>query len=273
MNLENKQFDFCLLIACYNNIEGLILSVKSVHYYFNHFIIVIVDDGSEVPVSIDYVKSKTQVDYKIIVLRNNINRGITDALNLGLRWIRENTDSKFIARLDCGDICKKNRFYKQIEYLKKHPDTGLLGSWCVFENKKNLKKYYYKTPIGNKSILREMYFKNVFIHPTVIFRASLLEKVGYYPHDFQHAEDYAFFWQLIKISPFYILNEYLVVCEVNEQGISFKNRQEQLFSRIRVVAKYGTNPFLKIAGMLRIYTLSLLPERLVLPLKNSVNRQ
>jgi len=108
-----------------------------------------------------------------------------------------------------------------------------------------------------------MYFRNVFIHPTVIFQTGLLKTVRYYPTNFRHAEDYAFFYKLIEITNSHILDEVLVVCEINEKGISLKNRQEQLASRSRIILKYGTNPFLKTLGVLRIYVLRLLPKRLV----------
>jgi hypothetical protein len=118
-----------------------------------------------------------------------------------------------------------------------------------------------------------MHFRNVFIHPTVIFEASLPKKVGYYPTNFVHAEDYAFFYQLIGITGCHILDELLVVCEINDKGISLKNRQEQLASRGRIIMQHGTNPFLKIVGILRVYALRLLPKRLVLLLRKLRNVQ
>ena len=55
-----------------------------------------------------------------------------------------------------------------------------------------------------------MHFRNIFIHPTVIFKANLLKKAGYYPTNFLHAEDYAFFWQLIENYHCHILDESLL---------------------------------------------------------------
>jgi hypothetical protein len=91
--------------------------------------------------------------------------------------------------------------------------------------------------------------------------------VGGYPINFIHAEDYAFFYQLIKITHSHILDEFLVICEINDKGISLKNREEQLASRGRVIMRYGTNPVLKFVGILKVYALRILPKRLVLLLR------
>src|SRR5438046_8231689 len=130
---ENSPLHFCLLIPCYNNFEGLALSLKTVFYQPHLFIIVIVDDGSEIPISEEAMKSKLDVNYSIVVIRNAENKGITYSLNQGLEWIKKNAMVKYIARLDCNDLCTKDRFYKQTDYLDKHPEVGILGSWCVFE--------------------------------------------------------------------------------------------------------------------------------------------
>jgi glycosyltransferase involved in cell wall biosynthesis len=252
--------------------EGLILSLQTVFYYPHRFAVVVVDDGSEVPVTMEAINTKIKIDYPVTILRNDKNKGITEALNKGLIWIEENAKTKYIARLDCGDLCDSNRFYKQVDYMDKHPHASLLGTWCVFENKKTSFKYQYKTPINHEQIKKAMHFRNVFIHPTVIFNASFLKRTGYYPKNFMFAEDYAFFWKLIKAGPSHILNEFLVTCEINKEGISLKNRQKQLAGRAKVIAEYGTNFFYKIIGRLRIKVLHILPKQLVLRLKKLSNR-
>lgn len=271
---ESKPLDFCLLIPCYNNFDGLLLSLGTVNYYPDRFMVLVVDDGSTIPVTSASIKSGIKIDFPLYVLRNEVNKGITDALNSGLKWIGENKIVNYVARLDCGDLCAPERFYKQMDFMHSHRDVGLLGSWCVFEDRNKSFRYQYKTPTSHNLIKKAMHFRNVFIHPTVIFETALLKKMGYYPTNFPYAEDYAFFYQLIKITHSHVLDELLVVCEINDRGISLKNRKEQLISRGRIVMKYGTNPLLKIAGILRIYALRLLPERLILQLrKNWQNEQ
>lgn len=260
------QIDFCLLIPCYNNFNGLVVSLKSVAYPTDNFLIVIVDDGSKEAVTTERIQ-ETGIKKPIVVLQNEKNLGITATLNKGLTWIEENTDTKYIARLDCGDICVAERFVTQVQYMDNHPETGLIGSWCQFEDKETLEKYSYKTPVKHGDIIRAMYFRNVFIHPTVMFRRLLLKQSGYYPEGFVHAEDYAFFWKLIKIKQSFIIDKFLVICELNKKGLSYGNKGKQLIARWKVVKTFGSNLALKIPACIRLGLLFILPKGVALQLK------
>lgn len=273
MDFHERQLDFCLLIPCYNNFEGLVLSINSVHYHIEKCVIIVVDDGSTMAVTDEVLRARIGTPYSIIIIRNEENKGIVISLNRGLAWIDEHTEAKYVARLDCGDTCEPDRFFKQVNYMEQYSETGLLGSWCKFRHKESGSGYNYKTPVAHEQLKKAMYFRNVFIHPTVIFRKSLLKKSGYYPLNFSFTEDYAFFWKLISLAPSAVLDQYLVVCEINEEGISLKNRRKQLANRIKVLTRFGTSPILRIIGILRIYALLLLPNRLALRLKKAINGQ
>lgn len=271
--MEKKELDFCLLVPCYNNVQGLIFSLRSIFYDTDHFAVVIVDDGSAIPVLPTQLESHLKNISSITVLRNEQNRGITGSLNIGLKWIEDHLQTKYIARLDCGDICHPNRFYKQIEYMNGHPDIGLLGSWCIFEDKKMSFRFKFKTPTDHEGIKKAMHLGNVFIHSTVIFRTSILKIAGNYPSEFMYAEDYAFYWKLIKATRSHILDEFLITYEIDREGLSLKNRQEQLKSRARIIATFGTNRFRKILGILRTKALRVVPNSLVLPLKQLIKER
>jgi hypothetical protein len=112
-----------------------------------------------------------------------------------------------------------------------------------------------------------MYFRNVFIHPTVMFRRLLLQQSGYYPAGFEYAEDYAFFWKLIKIKQSFVFDKFLVVCELNKGGLSYRNKGKQLIARWKVVRTFGSNLALKIAACVRLVLLFVLPKEITLQLK------
>lgn len=257
--------DFCLLIPCYNNAEGLLESLNSVEYPDDKYLVVIVDDGSTIALSAGLISTGLKKAIPFVLLHNEKNEGITHTLNKGLDWIEENTKTKYIARLDCGDIVTADRFLKQVEFLDLHKEVVLLGSWCKFAEKKTGQGFLYKTACTHKAIVREMHFRNVFIHPAVMFRASVLEKNKLrYPVNYMHAEDYAFFWTLINAGQAFILDNFLTTCEINEKGISSRNRGKQLRSRIKVINKFATSPWLKILSYFRMSVLFLTPYRLLL---------
>ena len=134
-DVRPSKMDICILIPCYNNIEGLVQSVESIVYHDGRYVIVIVDDGSAAAVTEKdlYLHIPTTVNIHIIRLQQNT--GITRALNAGLDYIYANFQVRFIARLDCGDTCTAIRFFTQVAFFEGHPAIDLLGSWCYFKQK------------------------------------------------------------------------------------------------------------------------------------------
>ena len=262
-----RQIDFCLLIPYHNDPDGLRKAIASVDYNQDGCLVLVVDDGSIRPVQRTEVMSMMPRPYSLHMIRLARNCGITEALNQGLAWIRQQSNIRYVARLDCGDTCTNDRFFKQVKFLDDHPPVGLLGSWCIFQSRDGAARYPYHSPVGTTAITRDMHLRNSFIHPTVMFRSNLLDKVKEYPGKYPYAEDYAFFWELSRVTLTWIIPEYLVTCEINEGGISLKNRRTQLKSRQRVLAEYAVSPFLKFAGILRLRVLSLVPKRLALLIK------
>src|SRR5579872_4868477 len=185
--------DFFLLIPYFNNLEGLHRSLKSIVYDPCRYGLLIVDDGSDKPLCITDIQNDLPAGVFIQLLRLPQNAGITKALNTGLEWLWNRDDYRFVARLDCGDECTPDRFVRQTETLINNPDIDLLGSWVIFKDFLTGHSYRYETPVQQRAIERGMHFRNLFIHPAVMWRASVLQKVSRYPSDLPYAEDYGFF--------------------------------------------------------------------------------
>ena len=259
--------DFCLLIPCYNNFPGLIESLESVIYDVDKFLVVLVDDGSEIAVDDKEIRRRFEHRLPFVLLRGESNQGITKSLNRGLAWIESNVLCRYIARLDCGDLCAPERFSKQVEKMNANPALVLLGSYCRFTDEKTGLAYTYKGASQHDKILKEFPFRNPFMHATVMFRANSLKESGYYPMGYEYAEDYAFFWCLSSIGEVSVIKEVLVFCRVNRGGISFSNKGKQLTARWKVVRKYCNDPFKLMVAFLRLMLLFILPKRLTLHLK------
>lgn len=266
-NFFKTPLDFCLLIPCFNDEPGLIRSLQTVQYKADRFAVVIVDDGSHTAVAMDVLQRSLPHFSNIHLIRLEKNQGITAALNAGLQWIGANTAVLYIARLDCRDTCHPQRFYKQVDFLNAHAEVGLLGSWCTFTDETTGAGYAYITPLQHGGIVKAMHLRNVFIHPGVMFRMDLVGRAGPYPYDFPHAEDYAFFWRLLRISKGAVLGETLTYCAILPQGLSLSNRRAQLRSRLKVVQQFGCHTGLKILGIIKLNILLMVPKTVLLRLK------
>lgn len=267
---KKPAYDFYLLIPFYNNLPGLIRSLKSVVYDPLAYGLLIVDDGSKEILRHEDLLPYLPQSLSLTILRLRENQGITRALNTGLKWLEENGNSRYVARLDCGDLCISDRFDRQVAFLDGHPKVGLVGSWCIFKNFQTGDSYRYVTPTAYKNILKAMHFRNVFIHPTVMWRAEITRKVGVYPENFPHAEDYGFFYEIISAEEAAVLPVDLVICEINPQGISLHFRREQLKSRIKVVRQYGKNGIFRLLGVLKLWFLLVIPYKMILETKKLI---
>ncbi|MEI7596465.1 MAG: glycosyltransferase [Bacteroidota bacterium] len=262
--------DFILLIPVHNNTEGLINSIKSVNYPSEKHEILIIDDGSSNPILIeDLIRVFPDKTIEIVTITKNA--GILNALNTGLKHIHDKKNCKYIARLDCGDICHADRFYKQVEFLDLHKDISLLGTWCIFIDYKTGKYYLYKTKTNHEDIKREMHFKCSFIHPTVMFRSEIIDITGYYPEKFAHAEDYAYFCLILKATKGAILPETLVDIEVSNNSISSKNYKVQLKSRMKIVRFFGEDKLLALGGITLLFARYILPLNIIRLIKSGNN--
>jgi glycosyltransferase involved in cell wall biosynthesis len=265
-----QKIDFYLLIPFFNNLSGLLHSLQSVQYDAEKFVVVIVDDGSDEPITRDTLYQHISPAIQVEVIRLPQNKGITVALNTGLQWILQQQNALFIARLDCGDTCTNDRFYKQVAFLKQHPAVNLAGSWCIFRDYASNAAFRYVTPTDHYHISRSMHFRNLFIHPTVMWRCEAMKKVPGYPDTYPDAEDYGFFYQLLGAGECAIIPEYLVTCEINHKGISLSSRKKQLKSRIKVVKEYGKNKILRYLGVLKLRLLLIIPYNVVFAIKRTL---
>jgi glycosyltransferase involved in cell wall biosynthesis len=269
--LTEPSLDFYLLIPYYDNLQGLIRSIQSVRYDTTRYSFLIIDDGSSERLQFSdlepYLPAGPAGRPPVTIINLPKNGGITKALNAGLHWLGRRNDFRFVARLDCGDLCAPDRFARQVEFLDRHQEIDLVGSWCIFSNSASGSSFQYKTPTEHKKIARGMYFRNIFIHPTVMWRASVAQQTAAYPEKYPFAEDYGFFYEIISKGQAAVLPETLVICEINPEGLSIKFRKQHLKSRGKVVMAYGRNKVLSIIGVLKLWMLGVIPYKWVRQVK------
>ena len=171
--------------------------------------VVIIEDGP-ISKSLKTVLDITEQNSLIEIRRYALgcNQGLGPALQFGLKKCRY----EWIARMDSDDISLKNRFKKQIDYISHHPSIDVLGSYIdEYDDSMTHKLAVRKAPSEHKKIVDRMKKRNPFNHMTIMYRKSIVEKVGGY-EDCLYFEDYLL-WCKLKLysANFYNIKEALVL--------------------------------------------------------------
>lgn len=182
-----------VIMGSYNptNREGLESAVKSIiEQSFTDWEFIICDDGSAEPYA-SYLSELSQLDDRIICIRNEENHGLAYSLNRCLDIAK----GEFIARMDDDDISLPERFEKELDFLLKNPEYAWVGSEAaLFDNNG-------RWGIGSRPEVpeeRDYLRYSPFIHPSVMFRKKPLLKVHGYSEEKKalRCEDYELFMKL-----------------------------------------------------------------------------
>lgn len=246
-----------VVIPHYNNHKDLLESIESIDEPIA-VDLVVVDDGSDVKPKLIQIQKKLKKGLvKLICLAEN--KGITHALNTALDFAKKN-NYKYIARLDAGDICYKNKFSKQISFLQKNNEIQLVGTWARVIKANGDFLYNLKHPSLDKVIRKKMYLNSMFVHPTIMFKSVILEKVKEYPVNYPNsAQDYAFLFEVLKYYKCANIPEILLDYVVNENSISKIRRKEQVLNRIKILLSNFRFGFYPIYGLTRNIIIFFIP--------------
>lgn len=146
--------------------------------------LLICDDGSS-PDAVALMERLARQDERIRLIRTGDAYSLPRKLNVCLKAAR----GDWVARMDDDDYSHPERLEKQLAYLREHPGVGFVG--C------NVNLWRDGQLVGERDFpeqptVRDFYFVQPFIHPTLLFRRKVLEAVHGYSED-EHCilcEDY-----------------------------------------------------------------------------------
>lgn len=188
--------ELSVIMPVYNGDRYLREAIDSVlNQSFKNFEFLIFDDGST-DNSLRIIKSYAEADNRIRYFTRE-NRGIVDTLNECL----DLAQCELIARMDADDICLQDRFQIQVDYLNSNPDVVLLGSKVIIIDEDGdeitpMGKYFDNDAL-NRALLSDG-GQHIY-HPTVIYRKSIIKKVGGYNNAYPNIEDLELFLKLFSV--------------------------------------------------------------------------
>ncbi|MEX0660712.1 MAG: glycosyltransferase [Candidatus Woykebacteria bacterium] len=218
-----------VIISIYKTRKELIRKtlLSILNQTYTNLEVIIIFDGC-IDEEIRYIKKVTACDSRVQFIQNSENIGLTKSLHKGL----EASSGNFIARIDDGDIWRKDKIERQVEFLKENKNCVLVGTnyKCFTQSESNsIPKRYL--PVSNKLIKKWLFIgKNPFLHSSIMFRSNLVN----YNINASTSQDYELYTRLYFFGEMANLSDQMVDFLIDDDSISFKRDHEQFFNHLKM---------------------------------------
>jgi len=216
-----------VIIPYYNDLKYIHEAIQScLDNTYQHFEIIIVDDGSYSPLKAEYLRA----DARITILRNPENRGSGCARNRGIR----HAQGELIAFLDADDLWFPDILDKQVRIFLSDPSAVWVytNGYYLIEGKimRHPNSYYHGFRKGfpqgfgvNQYHLRGY---NYMTFSSNMFKKDVLFEVGLFNETLRVSEDWDLFVRVAEKHPVHAIDTPLMYYRVNNAGRHFVNRDD-----------------------------------------------
>ncbi len=228
-----------VILCTYNRAHYLKDAIEGVlSQTYTNFEFIIYDDAST-----DDTEQliATYIDKRIRYIKGEKNIGITAARNKAHTF----TKGEYIAVVDSDDFWNdEEKITKQVAFFlkKEHAEYALVGTFGNSINDKGV----FVSPItyatSDKSIRRNMMFRNQFAHSTVMIRKSALTPCNsegdIYDPTIIIWEDYDLWFRIGKTYKFANIPDYSVTFRFHKKSASSENRTKGLQASWQIIQRY-----------------------------------
>lgn len=222
-----------VLLPVYNGQPFLADSIQSIiQQKHSNLELLIIDDGS----TDDSVSLITQYkDSRIRLIRHDKNQGLISTLNQGIA----EAQYALIARHDQDDIAYPERLQQQVDFMVNHREVGVCGSGAyILENELRTKKIIF--PASDALIRWALPFYNPLIHPSIMYRRSLVLKVSGYSTaaEANYNEDYDLWWRLLPHTKFHNIPRPLLDLRKHQTNMTVAKKDYHIEQTTKITEKY-----------------------------------
>ncbi len=215
------------------------------------FELVLVDDGITREDLKRVLSEYANKDDQINLYHNEKNSGLAFSMNHAI----EKAQGEFYARMDADDLMMPERLEKQLDFLQKHPEIDIVGSYYLEINEEEEVINKVTLPLEHKEMVKSFARRNPLAHVSVLMRKSFIEMSGPYP--IVSSDQDTLMWangikngaQLANIP------EYLLKVRVSEDFFKrrggFKKAYQDAKNRAYVIRSLNLSPFNYIYVALR----------------------
>ena len=221
-----------VILPVYNRADFVDEAVRSIlKQAFEDFEFIIIDDGST-DGSSAVLQKLARKDTRIRLVHKE-NSGLIASLNRGL----DMAEGQYVARMDSDDISHPERFERQVRFLEANPSVGVLGTTADFIDADGRMSDSWPVPERSDVIAWRLLFNNCMCHPSVMMRASVMDRLGGYAPWAIYAEDYELWTRAIQITRVANLPDSLLQFRRHNDSVTVRMRPEQLQSCCQIAAR------------------------------------
>ena len=218
-----------VIIPTYNCAQYLPGAIESViAQTFRDYELIVVDDGSTDETAEVIKKYGDRIKYLY-----QENSGPGAAKNLGIKA----SGGSFVATLDADDRWQPQKIEIQYEYMRCHPEVGLVYANCSTFNKQGIVTEAYDGKhriVYQGDIFDKLIVKNFIASITIMVRKECLDKVGLFPEDFMISEDWHLWLRIAKNYPIGYIDQPLAMYRWQKKSLTWDYAKSYPY-RLRVL--------------------------------------
>jgi glycosyltransferase involved in cell wall biosynthesis len=219
-----------VLMPVYNSERYIRVAIESVLIQtFDDFELLALDGGSA-DGSLAILREFESKDARLRVISKE-NLRLVPSLNEMIRIAR----GRYLARMDSDDICRPQRFERQVAYLDAHPECVAAGSTALFLDPQGMPlcECHYEPTHEEIDALHLTGIESRLCHPSVMLRRDAVINIGMYREEYCYSEDLDLFLRLAEVGRLVNLPEVLLEYRHHVRSVCYTRPDEvRRFARL-----------------------------------------
>ncbi|MFA5792117.1 MAG: glycosyltransferase [Candidatus Paceibacterota bacterium] len=270
--MTNSKSLVSVIMTTYNAERFIDEAIQSIlNQTLKNYELIIIDDCSK-DNTWNIIEGYSKKDNRIRALRHEHNLGSCETLNEGKKMSR----GDYIAVMDNDDWSYPDRIEKQASFLDVHPDVGLVGGAMEIMDENGVIKAMREYNLTDDVIRKKIFRYSPFSHPLIMYRRSVLEKVGFSNCTFAPADDYELYFRMGKISKFANLPDTLLKYRALSTSMTNRMVKKMALNTIKIRSMYKNYGQYKMGlfdwawNLLHYFAIFLLPSRIMIQIYNKL---
>ncbi|WP_417536742.1 glycosyltransferase, partial [Methylophaga sp.] len=208
-----------VLTPSYNRVDYIVDAVESVlDQTYSNIEYIVVDDGSKDGTFEILEKYNSDSRVQLLFHPGRVNKGQSASLNLGLKHAK----GEYVAILDSDDIFHSEKIKRQIEFLDRYPEIGMVYGQAMTISSDGEELF----PIPSNDhceqgdpnyLLLDCYMA---LPGGAMVRKSLFDRVGFFEESFRAGQDHDMVVRLAEAAPFAYMKGTVFYYRKHEGSIS-----------------------------------------------------